>query len=134
MSEIDNYKNRIFCDLQTEYLIAVMLGRLLHIISNNNIINKKTSTLEVTMSLGKEITNKHILQCFNLYKLNNNNILSFYNWKLNNQDWIEKIEDNQFRFEVGQVLLNIMVELNLVINKVKILGREEKINILVHNL
>lgn len=78
------------------------------------------------MNLGKEITNKYILQCFNLDKLTNSNHLSFSNWKLENPDLTNEIEESQFRFELGQVLLNIMVELNLVINKVKLLGREEK--------
>ena len=86
--ELTNIKNRILYDLKTEFLISLILGRLLHIISNNNIINKKTSTLEVTMNLGKEITNKYILQCFNLYKLTNSNNLSFSNWKLENPNLI----------------------------------------------
>ena len=44
---------------------------------------------------------------------------------------LTEIEDTQFRFELGQILLNIMVDLKLVSNIVKVLGRDEKQSILV---
>lgn len=78
------------------------------------------------MALGKEITFKSIQDCYNTYKKNNTTPLNFYNWKQENQVLHSEIEDTQFRFELGQILLNIMVDLKLVKNIVKVLGREEK--------
>lgn len=141
---IENYKKRLksadlnglslkekrMCNLSSEFLIAIILGCLLQIISNNNIINNKTRTLEVTVALGKDITFKYISECYK-YKKNNSKDLKFYEWKQENLVLLTEIEDTQFRFELGQILLNIMVDLKLVSNIVKVLGRDEKQSILV---
>ena len=61
-------KEKIMCNLSSEFLIAIILGCLLQIISNNNIINNKTRTLEVTVALGKDITFKYISECYKYKK------------------------------------------------------------------
>lgn len=118
--------------MDNEFLIRIIYGRLLQIISNNNILNNYSSTLEVTIDLGKEIAYKYLLDCYNNYKLNSPTPhLSFYKWKQENQELRDEVAGSQIRFELGKNLLNIMEDLKLIKNIVKVLGRDDKKSILV---
>ena len=113
--------------LNNEFLFNIISGRLLLIIYNNNILNNRSRTLEVTIDLGKSITYKYILDCYNNYKLNSPTPhLTFYKWKQENQDLLNEVTDSQIRFELGKILINIMEDLKVIKNIVKVLGREEK--------
>ena len=61
-------------NMDIKFLIQIMYGRILTIVSNNNLLNNKTFQLEVTIDLGKEILNKYLLECFNDFKKSNPNI------------------------------------------------------------
>jgi hypothetical protein len=52
-------------------------------------------------------------------------------WKNKNKSLIESTEDSQLKYDLGIVLVNLMVELKLIKLKLKILSRTEKRNILV---
>lgn len=140
---IENYKKRIVAsagnDLKyqiimntpKDFIIALILGRILQIISYNNIINNKTKTLEVTIGMATEVIRNQIFIAFNIYKKDKNNKLNFYNWKQVNDNWCSSLYDNNLTIQVGQIILNMMLDLNLVTHKVIVLGRENKQSILV---
>lgn len=124
---LSHFNNKIMYKLNNEFLFNIISGRLLLIIYNNNILNNRSRTLEVTIDLGKEITYKYILDCYNNYKLNSPTPhLTFYKWKQENQDLLNEVTDSQIRFELGKILINIMEDLKVIKNIVKVLGREKK--------
>lgn len=51
-----------------------MLGRLLKIISNNQLFNNKTYQVEVTIDLGKELLNNYTTEIYKKIKQSNPNI------------------------------------------------------------
>ena len=104
--------NEIIKNTNTKFLIEIMYGRILTIISNNQLLNNKTILTDVTLGLGKEIVNQYLLECFKQVKQSNPEI-KFINWKKDNQELIEKTEDTQFKFELGNVFINFMVDLKL---------------------
>lgn len=52
--------------------------------------------------------------------------LTFVSWKKDNQELINKIEDTQLLFELGNVLINFMIDFKLLKVEVKVLGRSDK--------
>ena len=52
-------------NMDIKFLIQIMYGRILTIVSNNQLFNNKTILVEVTVDLGKEIVGKYLLEYFN---------------------------------------------------------------------
>lgn len=75
----------------------------LFLITNNQLINNKTSLVDVTIDLGKEMIYKYNLECFKTSKKINPN-LTFFQWKKENQEFIDQTEKNQLKFELVAAL------------------------------
>ena len=76
--EISSFKHSNNKNLDIEFLITIMYGRILTIISNNQLLNNKTYQLDVTINLGKEMVNKYNLDCYKKVKKSNPNITYIY--------------------------------------------------------
>ena len=107
---LSDFKNKVIVAIPTDFLIAIIFGRVLQIISNNNIINNKTGTLEVTLSLGKEILVKYLFLCYENDKRKNFKF-KFYTWEVDNPLLVTALKDSQNFFELEQILLNIIARL-----------------------
>jgi len=101
-----------------------MYGRLLNIVSNNQLLNNKTYQVELTIDLGREIVNKYIREMYKTIKQSNPS-LTYINWRAS-VDIINQTSESQFQFELGNLLINFMIDLKVIKNEVKILPRNEK--------
>ena len=113
--------------MNTTYLISIIYGRILNIVSNNQLLNNKTYQVEVTIDLGREIVNKYIREMYKTIKQSNPS-LTYINWREENSsvDIINQTSESQFQFELGNLLINFMIDLKLIKNEVKFLARNEK--------
>ena len=71
--------------MDIDFLIHIMYGRILTIVSNNQLLNNKSFQVDVTIDLGKEIVNKYTLKCFKTDKVYNPNINLINRGKKDNQ-------------------------------------------------
>jgi len=69
-SNLSSLNTQIINNLDIENLIHIMYGRILTIISNNQLLNNKTYQVDVTINLGKEMVNKYNLDCYKKVKKN----------------------------------------------------------------
>jgi hypothetical protein len=53
--KLSNLKTQIINNMDIEFLISIMYGRILTIISNNQLLNNKTYQIDVTINLGKDM-------------------------------------------------------------------------------
>jgi len=72
--KLSSLNTQIINNMDIEFLINIMYGRILTIISNNHLLNNPTYQLEVTINLGKEMVNKYNLDCYKKVKQSNQNI------------------------------------------------------------
>lgn len=129
-SHLFNLDSKIIYNMSTEFFINIMYGRLLNIISNNQLLNNKTYQVEVTIDLGKEIVNNYTTGIYKKIKQSNPNI-SYIQWKEENQEFIHQTNESQFLFELGNLLINFMIDLKLIKAEVKVLAKDDKKSILV---
>lgn len=128
--KLSSLNTQIINNIDINFLISIIYGRILIIISNNQLLNNKTYLTDVTINLGKEMINKYNLDCYKKVKQFNPNI-TYINWKKENQELILQTADNQLQFELGNVLINFMIDLKLIKIEVKVLAKDEKKTILV---
>ena len=128
--KLASLNNLIFFNSDIEFLLAIMYGRIFSIVSNNQLLNNKTFQVDVTISLGKDIVYNYYLKCYNEVKKSNPNI-TFVEWKKDNQELISNTEDSQLYFDLGNVLINFMIDFNLLKVEIKVLKWDEKKSILV---
>jgi hypothetical protein len=113
--KLSSLNTLIINNLDIEFLINIMYGRILTIISNNHLLNNKTYQLDVTINLGKEMLNKYNLKIYKKVKKSNPK-LTYIKWKQDNKELINQTEDTQFQFELGNVLINFRIDLKLIKN------------------
>jgi hypothetical protein len=65
---------QIINNLDINFLVNIIYGRILTIISNNQLLNNKTYQVDVTIDLGKEMVSKYILEFYKKVKESNPNI------------------------------------------------------------
>jgi len=79
------------------------------------------------MNLAQEIIKKYLFDLYKEETKNSNIIISFLIWtKKNNESLIKSSEDTQLVFDLGNNLINLMVQLKLVKVSLKVLSKEEK--------
>jgi hypothetical protein len=138
----DKINNKLIQDIilssPDEFIISIMYGRLLKIFSNNNRLNENTKSTYVYIDLGKELIDKYI---FNLY-LKSLNIIDpakfrlslrypLSQWKEDNSELMKELNDSTLQLKVGSLLIGWLKVLKLLDNKVMILGKKEKHNVII---
>lgn len=112
-------------NIDNKTLISYLLGRLLRIISNNNLLNNNTFCSNVSIDLSKDLVNFYIL---NEYKKNKDkNSLSQFIKK----NRFVAFENEIFLFQFGMSLCDILLELNLMDMEVIQTDRETKHTIFI---
>jgi len=129
-AKLSSLNTKIINSLDNEFLVNIMYGRILTILSNNQLLNNKTYQVEVTINLGKEMVNRYNLDYYKKVKQSNTN-MTYINWKLLNQELIKQTGESQFQFDLGNILINFMIDLKLIKNEVKVLAKDEKRSIFV---
>lgn len=124
----DDKFNNILHIVDFEYIINILLGRLLLIMTNNNRSNKFTFITEVAYDLGKELINDYN---YKQYVKNKTIYNSFSLFKDENPDKIINDSDVTKVVLLGNILLGWLKELKLISSKVEILNKTEKRNILI---
>lgn len=136
----DNYPEKpsissIILSSSDDFILSILIGRLLRVISNNERINDGSYSLNVYIDLGKELIARYL---YNLYRNSTNEIepkniqpITFKQWKQTNILLIESCQDETLYFEVGSLLIGWLKELELVDTKVIVISRTEKHNIII---
>jgi hypothetical protein len=136
--------------IKDQFLITISYGRILNIINYCHQVNKQNEFLEVSIDLGTEIIKQYLLDSYREYlkhssaatpapvhsdslqiPANTNTKISLLMWKNKNKSLVESTKESEFKYQLGVVLVNFMVELKLIKIKLKILSRTEKRTILV---
>ena len=117
--------------LSNEEISSQLLGRLLRIISNNNLLNKNTNAIELARDLSDSLLNSFYSQKFKEYKSNSKlekeyglgkYITNFYKE-------INEKANNTILVEIGLRLLNLLVEVKLIHTEIISLERKSKVTI-----
>src|ERR1700719_3069474 len=69
--------SKIIFNSSDNYIISILFGRFLKIISNNNRLNKNTNSLDVYLDIGKDLINNYLLYLYKKQKKETNLIISF---------------------------------------------------------
>ena len=141
--EVDNNNNKIeflfeeyelFKNLDNKEIISSLLGRLLRIISNNQLSNNNTISVNVAIDLTKDLI-------FNYYKkINLNQYENIYSDNLNSfikdtkrNKLYNIMDEDKFLFSFGIKLIYLLQEINLIKFKVVQLNKDHKLTILIPN-
>jgi len=108
-------------------LIGYMLGRVLKIISNNNLVNRNTLQVPVAIDLARDLVIKYIAS---LYKESSNSDIGLSEFKLSRSD-LSTYENEEFLFGLGIQLLHILEESKLISCKIVQLAQKERQSIWV---
>lgn len=108
-------------------LIEYMLGRVLKIISNNNLINRNTLQVPVAIDLARDLVNTYIAR---LYKELNDSKIGFSEFKQTRSD-LTRYGNEEFLFGLGIQLLQILEESKLINCKIVQLAKKERQSIWV---
>jgi hypothetical protein len=132
---LEDLNNRIIFYMDEEFIINVLYGRLLRIISNIDRINYHTKTTYVMIDLGKELVNKYLFNEYKSYKeLNNIENMSFNLFKTQNEKLISNCEDIQIYHKLGSILISWTIGIKLLNFKIKLISKDDKISILIPGL
>nr|QWO71375.1 RNA polymerase [Calocybe gangraenosa] len=130
--------------LNNEVIISQLLGRLLRIISNNNLFNKNTNCTELAEDLGQSLVYSFYSQEYNKWvnnfskdtngKVNVNNKNTSLSQFINKfyLDLSKSISDPVL-INMGLKLLNFLEEVNLMYTDIYVLSKDHKNHIYVAN-
>src|SRR5882762_9066847 len=111
-------------NIANETLITYLLGRLLKIISNNNLFNNNNFSSNISIDLSKDLVNYYISKEFKKIKNSENNSLNQF--KIENKNRFEGFENDVFLFNFGISLFNLLIEVKLIEIEVIQIDRKTK--------
>lgn len=125
INDSDKLEDKILLKCDNDYLLNILYGRLLRIVSQNGRANKNTYTTEVCIDLGKDIVNKYI---YYLKMEDTSHKSKLFEWKNKPENkFLSSLPKNStLCFHVGSKLISWLKELDLIDTKVEILSRIEK--------
>jgi DNA-directed RNA polymerase len=142
----DDIVKYIFLNTSTDFIISISIGRVLRVISYHNFINiNNNKYLDVSIELGKEIIENFLVNTYQNQKDKNLSLesppgsedenddkknINFFNWKNNNKEWVDTIEDSTLQFKIGNMLVNFLCELELLDWEIKTIEKK-KVNITI---
>lgn len=101
--------------IPNDKIIAILLGRLLRIISNSHLNNNNTVFGLVNLDLVKELLNQYYLSEYESQEVKSENE-SFATWKSKfklNNDLEEKLKDDTLLFIIGSILIEFLLDCEL---------------------
>lgn len=123
-------ENELISGLNNEIIISHLLGRLLRIISNNNLFNKNTSCTDLACDLGKSL----LYAYYSLKKTDyDDNSLSLSLFIENYYSELKDSASDTVLILIGLKLLNFLEEVGLIHTDIYILSKDHKNLIYVAN-
>jgi hypothetical protein len=104
VKDVDIFGLYILSKLDLDDIINIIFGRLLLIISNNNIYNKSTNFTDVAYDLGKELINKYNYKLYLLHSNKEQNN-TFSQFMLKNPTIIIDCDDPTVIVGLGSILI-----------------------------
>ena len=126
----DKVESTIITCLTNELIISQLLGRLLRIISNHNLLNKNTNCTELAYDLGKSLLNSYYFQEYQKSEYTNLGLNQFIKSSLS--EFEESVSDLSL-IQLGLKLLNFLEEVGLIHTEIYIKSIDQKIHIYVAN-
>lgn len=123
----------ILSDIEDEYLVNIIYGRILKILSTyNRSQDSLNSIVDVGYDLGRDLINNYYFYAY-LRAKSNVNKETYYlsDWKRDNPTVVAKYEDITFIFNLGSVLVGWALTCGLLEIKTVSLGYKEKANIVL---
>jgi hypothetical protein len=137
----------ILLNIDNKTIISYLLGRVLIIISNNNLVNSKTISTNIAIDLSKDLVNLYISNEYNDYLIRNkvqgsdlesylfesesSNDYTLSDFKLDNKDKFSIFDNDEFLLDFGLYLLNTLEDVGIINTKVIQLNRDEKQTIFI---
>lgn len=116
--------------LNNNIIISILLGRILKIISNYNLVNKNTIFLDVVLDIAKDVLNNYLSKEYENYKHESKEKLGFSEF-ITKTHLKRYTKDSTFLFYLGNIFIGILLDIELVFMEVKRLKRDEKVSLLV---
>ena len=116
--------------LTNEIIISQLLGRLLRIISNHNLLNKNTNCTELACDLGRSLLNSYYFQEYKKSEFTNLGLNLFI--KSSFSDFEELVSDS-ILIQLGLKLLNFLEEVGLIHTEIYVKSIDHKNHIYVAN-
>ena len=124
------YLTNIISELDNSFIISLMYGKLLRIISNYKIL--ENTERDLCIDIGNELVNKYYYTLYfkDKQKLKDNDLsYTFSDWKMANSDITSIYDDEEIRPNISVILFRILMEnTNLVVVLLNQSGREYKQN------
>ena len=118
-------------NLSNDVIIEQLLGRLLRIISNHNLLNKNTNCTELAYDLGDSLLYSFYSQKYK--KFNNSKEIGLQKFIDQNYSVLNDSITSAVKNVIGFRLLNFLEEVKLIHSELYIKNKDEKIHIYVGN-
>ena len=123
---------KILSKVKHEYLVNIIYGRILKIISTyNRSMDNLNSMVDLSYDLGRDLVNKYYHIEYLRAKSKTDEIYYLSNWKRDNTTIVDKFEDSTFIFNLGSLLINFAITCDLLELKIVKLSKIEKVNIIL---
>ena len=123
----------ILKDVQSKNVISIMYGYLLKIITIYQRTDQKTNSMvDVCYNMGRDLVNNFYFINYTRIKSNKKNEIYYLsNWKSENKDILDKLEDSTVLFTIGSVLVGWLLTCKLVDKKTVTISKNEKNNVIL---
>ena len=132
LSNLEKIEFLIVKGLSNDLIISHLLGRLLRIISNNNLINKNTSSTELALDLGNSLLFEYYSQEFNK-KYDENKSQGLNDFIQNDLNDIHNLASDDVLFNLGIKILNLLVEVGLIHSVINTIDVKHKSHVYIAN-
>jgi hypothetical protein len=131
-------KFQFLLGLSNEIIISNLLGRVLRIITNTDLVNSNNSSLEVAKDLGTSLLYNFYNYHLNKNKTYTNKYIQSKNFSLkkyieDNSEELNKYDNELFLISIGIDLFYLLAEVNLIEIQTITISKENKKNIYVPN-
>jgi hypothetical protein len=128
--------NEILLDIDNYEIVQCLLGRVLRIISNYNVISSSNMFTAISIDIGKDIVRQSLIEKFKKVNEPNYGFSDFLDTSLSNEDNLVLnynsvfLRNDSLLFILGSNLINYLLEINLIIMETKVISKTEKQTIL----
>lgn len=149
------YLNVLLLEVSNEEIIAIMYGRLMRIITRYNRFYHNSSVIDIFHDITDNLIKDYWFSLYNKYidnlyieskvskdydgmneyeikraienkKMGLRKVYTLSNWKRDNVNYVYVFKDPTLKSYIGGIVIEWMIEVNLIQNKVIILGKKEK--------
>jgi hypothetical protein len=121
----------ILKELDNDYLVSVIYGRLFKIVSNYGISKDSNRVVDVLVDIGTDLVQNYYYVLYSKHKSGmENGVYTLSMWKSENESLLAKF-DNTTKAELGGKMINILKILDLVRLELIVKGKTERENVII---